>query len=269
VGVPAIFWDADAQKFQTIDGIPPPPRIVRSIRKPLVLIAARHHPGEPNASYAMEEFMRSLFSHSKDSSRLLRRLSFLLLPMINVDGVICGYYRPSLTGYDMNRSWISPNRKHHPVEFEVLALLDKLVRTRPLLFFLDFHGHSAQCNAFTYGIWNDDVAFNEYEELFPRFMTKYSTFFDMPASTALSPQAYPGTMRVALHHRYQIPFAYTLEMSFGGIDIGAKSQTQMTPGCYREIGAAAVKSLAAMLLDSVPLDTMINRYVPLVKTSSS
>jgi hypothetical protein len=167
----------------------------------------------------------------------------------------------------MNRSWVSPNRKHNPVEYEVISLLDKLVRTRPLIFFLDFHGHSAQCNSFTYGVWNDAVMFNEYEEFFPRLMAKATSLFDLQACSALSSQAYPGTMRVALHHRYQIPFAYTLEMSFGGIDIGSKSHTQMTPSCYREIGAAMVKAMAAALLDSVPLDAIIDNYVPILRNS--
>jgi hypothetical protein len=51
-------------------------------------------------------------------------------------------------------------------------------------------------------------------------------------------------------------------MSFGGIDIGSKTKTQMTPMCYRDIGAATVKSIAAMLLDHVPLDAMLDAYAP-------
>jgi hypothetical protein len=263
VDVPAIFWDADARKCQNIETIDCPPKSVRVTRKPLIVIAARHHPGETVASIAMEECIKILFGRGRDPARLLKNFSFLLLPMINVDGVIGGYYRPSLTGYDMNRSWITPNRKHHPVEFEITSLLDKLVRTRPLLFFLDFHGHSAQCNSFTYGVWDDDVPFNEYEEFFPRLMSKTTPLFDGQSSTTFPAQAFPGTMRVALHHRYQIPFAYTLEMSFGGLDIGPAPQTQLTPACYREIGAATVKALAGMLLDSVPLDAIVEKYVPI------
>jgi hypothetical protein len=111
-------------------------------------------------------------------------------------------------------------------------------------------------------VWDDDVPFNEYEDFFPRLMSKNTSLFDLQASTTFPPESFPGTMRVALHHRYQIPFAYTLEMTFGGIDIGSACHTQMTPACYREIGAAAVKSLATMLLDSIPLDSVIDRYVP-------
>jgi hypothetical protein len=69
-------------------------------------------------------------------------------------------------------------------------------------------------------------------------------------------------MRVALHERYQIPFAYTLEMSFGGLDIGPRSRTQLTPDSYREVGAAAVSAMATMLLDSIPLRTIVDSYMP-------
>jgi hypothetical protein len=106
------------------------------------------------------------------------------------------------------------------------------------------------------------IAYNEYERLFPKLMARASSPFNEPECESLAPTAFPATMRVALHRRYEIPFAYTLEMSFGGIDIGSKPKTQMTPMCYREVGAATVKSMATMLLDHVPLDAMLDAYIP-------
>jgi hypothetical protein len=262
VEVLSVFWDADTQKFVNVKTVNVR-RIGRApFKKPAIVIAGRHHPGESNASYAMEGFIRTLFASGKDGGRLLKRFSFLILPMFNVDGVICGYYRPTLTGYDMNRSWMAPNRRQNPVEFEVLSLLDRMSRSRQIVFFLDFHGHSAQCNAFTYGVWDEMIAYNAYTILFPKLMARATSLFDEAECQSLAPTAFPATMRVALHHRYEIPFAYTLEMSFGGIDIGSKTKTQMTPMCYRDIGAATVKSIAAMLLDHVPLDAMLDAYAP-------
>jgi hypothetical protein len=266
VEVMSIFWDADAQRFvnaRTANFR----RVGRAFKRPVIVIAGRHHPGESNASYAMEGFVRTLFAGGKDGGRLLKRFSFLILPMFNVDGVICGYYRPTLTGYDMNRSWVTPNRRQNPVEFEVLSILDRMSRSRPVVFFLDFHGHSAQCNAFTYAVWDEMIAFHEFEVLFPKLMAHASPLFDVSQCESLAPTAFPTTMRVALHHRYAIPFAYTLEMSFGGIDIGSKPKTQMTPMCYREVGAATVKSMAAMLLDHVPLETLLDAYTPPILTA--
>jgi hypothetical protein len=262
VDVPIIFWDADLQTFLGLSAIRNQPKGLRDYCKPLIVVAARHHPGEPVASYAMEAFMDGLFGETVAGKRLLLNFSFLLIPMVNVDGVICGYYRPSLTGYDMNRSWILPQKKKNPVEFAIIQILDRLVKSRPLLFLLDFHGHSAQCNAFTYGVDNPDVAYNHLQGLFPRQMSKVTSIFDERGGAMLEPDAYSTTMRVALHHRYQIPFAYTLEMSFGGLDIGPRCYTQLTPESYREVGAATVSAIAAMLLEQIPLNSIIGSYVP-------
>lgn len=251
-------------------------------RKPLIVFTARHHPGETCASYAMEEFMTSLFSHLNDdddedtndksqnelkiaSRRLLHSFSFLILPMMNIDGVVCGFFRHCIGGYDMNRSWIRPSPNLYPTEATVVRLIDRLVQNRPFLFFLDFHGHSSQCNAFTYGVWNDDVPLNEYEAIFPQLMSRITDLFDDDNSISLARESYSQTMRVALHHRYKIPFAYTLEMSYGGMDSGSRRGTQFSQGGYREIGQASVKALAEMLLDHVPIDRVTRNYVPPVK----
>jgi hypothetical protein len=184
------------------------------------------------------------------------------MPMVNVDGVICGYYRPSLTGYDMNRSWINPGRKRNPVEYATLQLIDKLVRSRPFLFFMDFHGHSAQCNVFTYGVYNRAVPGNAFEGRFPMLMAERTTLFDEDGGCSLTPDSYTATMRVALHNRYKIPFSYTMEASFGALDVGPRGFTQLTPSEYREVGGAAAAAMASMLLDSIPLSAIVDAYVP-------
>ncbi|OHT13744.1 Clan MC, family M14, Zinc carboxypeptidase-like metallopeptidase [Tritrichomonas foetus] len=271
VDVPIIFWDADLQRCMPIkassmlssQSILTNGRYSYQRKKPLIVITARHHPGESNSSYAMEGFIDTLFNQlNSESQRLLSNFSFLIIPMMNVDGVICGYYRPTLDGYDMNRTWIKPTKKQNPVEYYVVSLIDKLIKNRPLIFFLDFHGHTAQCNSFTYGVCDEDCELNEYEGVFPRLMAFHTKLFDENASTSFNPEAYPSTMRVALHHRYQIPFAYTLEMTFGGLDIGPKSFTQMTQQNYREIGIAVVPSIASMLIDHIPITNYCDHYYP-------
>lgn len=261
VEVPAIFWDADEGRcvsIQNILGKIP----THEVLKPLIVICARHHPGETCASYAMEGFISYLFGPTQAASRLLKTFSFLILPMMNPDGVICGYYRPTIAGYDMNRVWIRPNKRQHPIEYAVVRLLDELVKNRPLLFLLDFHGHSAQNNAFTYGIWNEKVKLNDYEGLFPRLMARFCTLFDESGSCSLTPDGYASTMRVALHHRYQIPFSYTLEMSFGGIDIGPQSYNQMNPNDYRTVGESVAVSLSNMLILHTPISQITDNYFP-------
>lgn len=261
VDVPAIFWDADVHNF------------VRPISKcfvkkknynykPLVVIAARLHPGESNSSYAMEGFIARLFDGSNNSKSLLNHFSFLLLPMMNPDGVICGYFRPQLTGTDMNRVWRRPDKRQIPEAAAVVGFLDILSQTRPILFLLDFHGHTAQCNAFTYGVRDARTRLNEYEPFFPRIMGRMTTLFDVNESISFHSREYPTTMRVALHHRYSIPFAYTLEMSFGGCNIGERNGTQLTEDSYREVGIATVDAISELLLVAAPIEEITKCYVP-------
>lgn len=34
--------------------------------------------------------------------------------MMNPDGVVCGNYRSSVSGVDLNRQWIMPDEQFHP-----------------------------------------------------------------------------------------------------------------------------------------------------------
>jgi len=45
---------------------------------------------------------------------LLDRYIFYIIPMINVDGVIVGSYRNSLSGNDLNRYFDNPDSTLHP-----------------------------------------------------------------------------------------------------------------------------------------------------------
>ena len=259
--LPALFWDADEQNFK--QPVPSPQtKTIGSKKKPLIVIAARLHPGESNSSYAMEGFMTTLFNGSEHSSELLSNFSFLLLPMMNPDGVVCGYYRPQLNGIDLNRVWKHPEKNLHPEAYAVTRLLDNLVQTRPLLFLLDFHGHTAQCNAFSYGIRDPHSRLNEYQDLFPRLMGRICDTFDVQESISFLPREYPSTMRVALHYRYNIPFAYTLEMSFGGCLLGNDYFCQMTEASYRNVGISTVEGIYQMLLVHCPINKITDNYIP-------
>ena len=61
------------------------------------------------------------FLISDDNEALLLRKNFVfkIIPMINVDGVIYGNYRCSLSGIDLNRAWKKPNPALFP---EVVAI---------------------------------------------------------------------------------------------------------------------------------------------------
>jgi murein tripeptide amidase MpaA len=80
-----------------------------------VVITARIHPGESNSSFVMKGIIDFITSPESIDAELLRKnFVFKLVPMINVDGVICGNYRCSLSGQDLNRRWKKPDVLLYP-----------------------------------------------------------------------------------------------------------------------------------------------------------
>jgi len=65
-------------------------------------VSARVHPGESNSSYMMEGFLNFILSSSKEAETLRNFLIIKVVPMSNPDGVVCGNYRTSVSGNDLN-----------------------------------------------------------------------------------------------------------------------------------------------------------------------
>jgi len=73
-----------------------------AVRKAIIL-TARVHPGESNASWMMKGVIDYLVSDEPKSDFLRNNYVFKIIPMLNPDGVIVGNYRCSLVGQDLNR----------------------------------------------------------------------------------------------------------------------------------------------------------------------
>jgi murein tripeptide amidase MpaA len=70
---------------------------------------------------------------------------FVIIPMVNVDGVILGNFRTGISGRDLNRVFYTPQ---HYNEINIIRSLAS--KYNPYMY-LDFHGHSAKKNVFMYG----------------------------------------------------------------------------------------------------------------------
>jgi murein tripeptide amidase MpaA len=70
-----------------------------------VIITARQHPSESVGSFVCDSIISILVSNSPLCRSLLERFTFIILPMINPDGVVHGNSRTSAMGYDLNRCW--------------------------------------------------------------------------------------------------------------------------------------------------------------------
>jgi len=79
------------------------------LRKKVVVITGRVHPGESNASWVVHGLIRFLLKKDKVSEALRKRIIFKVIPMINADGVSIGNTRCSFIGRDVNRLFGNPN----------------------------------------------------------------------------------------------------------------------------------------------------------------
>ena len=119
------------------------------------MLTGRVHPGESNASFMMEGFIRFITSNNTVAKDLRSKLIFKIIPMVNPDGVMVGNYRVNMAGSDLNRRYQSPHPKLHPIVCAVKKLI-KDEKPDPdsqnqILAFIDMHGHSRKKCVFMYG----------------------------------------------------------------------------------------------------------------------
>ncbi len=66
-------------------------------------ILGRQHPGESNGSHFLSGSLQQLLSGDEESVKLLKYCDFVVIPMLNPDGVVSGNFRTSLFVKDLNR----------------------------------------------------------------------------------------------------------------------------------------------------------------------
>ena len=126
-------------------------------QKPIILVTARVHPGEPPGSFLCEGLLRAMFNPQNERivEKLLAVVEIHVVPMLNPDGVIIGNSRINLGGVDMNRRWGASVLEPH-VTPEVSTLKDYMSRYKnQILMFLDMHGHTKGEGIFFYACHPD------------------------------------------------------------------------------------------------------------------
>ena len=61
------------------------------------------HSGETPGSWVFKGIFNFLMSSSSEARYLRKFYTFILIPVLNPDGVVCGNYRNSISGVDLNR----------------------------------------------------------------------------------------------------------------------------------------------------------------------
>jgi len=189
------------------------PREPDAPEKPYAVATARVHPGESNASWMMQGFLQFLCSSAPEAQALREACTWLVVPMLNPDGVIQGNYRCGLAGADLNRKFAQPHRRLNPTIWN----LKERLRGRRIDVYFDLHGHSKREGVFLYGgHYPCDYERNAQIRLLPRLCSVISDDFKYHRSVFSVQDSKLTTARLVAFLQLGVMQAYTVEASFAG-----------------------------------------------------
>ena len=201
-------------------------------RKKYVVIGSRVHPGESNASFMMQGFIKYLLGDSHSARQLRKRVVFKVIPMINPDGVIIGNYRTSMSGNDLNRRYHKPDFRIHPTVCAMKQIVYELTygpdeddekkhvpatQNEDILAFIDMHGHSRKKNVFIYGP-QPPLHSSHYLRMrvIPKLLAEETQKFRYHSCRFRLETSKLKTARIVLWREFNIMNCFTFESSFHG-----------------------------------------------------
>ncbi|KAL4641901.1 cytosolic carboxypeptidase 4-like [Arapaima gigas] len=227
--------------------------------RPYVVLTARVHPGESNASWVMKGSLEFLCSEDPAAHTLRESYIFKIIPMLNPDGVINGMHRCSLNGEDLNRQWMKPDPSLSPTVYHAKGLLYYLRTTgRTPLVFCDYHGHSRKKNVFLYGcsvketLWQSGSAVDTttlkedpgYRTI-SKTLDRIAPAFAFNSCNYLVEKSREATARVVVW-RIGVLRSYTMESTYNGCDQGIYKGLQIGTRELEEMGMKFCLSLLSL-----------------------
>uniref|UniRef100_F6YEB1 tubulin-glutamate carboxypeptidase n=1 Tax=Ciona intestinalis TaxID=7719 RepID=F6YEB1_CIOIN len=237
--------------------------------RPYIFLSARVHPGETNASWTMRGTLKLLLTPpaSQDQPEDIRIIAsiaedlrksyiFKIIPMLNPDGVINGHHRCSLSGEDLNRTWLDPNPQFFPTIYHTKGLLQYLqsIQKAPLVY-CDYHGHSRKMNVFMYGCSHkDSAAAGETSttvggpddtgfKTLPKLLNHFAPSFSLKGCSYVVEKSKVTTARVVVWKEIGVARSYTMESTYCGCDQGRYRGLQVGTKELEEMGARFVEVL--------------------------
>lgn len=215
----------------------------------VVCITARVHPGETPASYMCHGLIEFLISNDPAAKKVRKHITFIIVPMLNPDGVFLGNYRTAFCGLDLNRQYDKPTAWCMPENFHLKTLLKDIADSpaASLDFVIDLHSHSTAMNAFCYvNLLENDLAKMQQELLFLRLFSNQSHMFSLSSSKVCCDPTKTGTGRRALPEIVEAhTHCYTLEVSFFCYQIMGTRAVPFTQQSLMELG----RSLGSTFID--------------------
>ena len=128
------------------------------------------HPGEVGSSHSLVGMLDFLTGNSSEAVKILEAFYFLIVPILNPDGVFNGNNRMDSFGQNLNRFYLMPDLEKQPSCFAIKALLEN---TRSEVFaFFDLHGHANKKSCFVYGNSIVDLKLQVESILFVRYLSE-------------------------------------------------------------------------------------------------
>ncbi len=200
-----------------------------------VVITARAHAAETPGSFKAEGMLRFILSRDPAATAMRRHFAFLIVPMLNPDGVVLGNSRYSMEGCDLNRCWGSPSERQHPAVYALKELLRRRVSAgHRVAVYCDLHGHSKLYGSFIYACHkaaNSSICSWTRSRQLPRILARRCPFFDYRQCRFRVEGEKTGTGRVVLWREFGVANSFTLETSVyaystpQGVGLGKGSRT--------------------------------------------
>jgi len=128
-----------------------------------------------------------------------------------------GNYRTGFSGEDLNRQFESPSSTLHPTVSAVKSLVSRLLKTSPLLAYLDLHAHSKKKSVFFYGPHYPLHSEKYYSlRVLPKVICDQGQEFRFSACRFCSEPSKQRTARLVLSREFGIVNCYTVETSSYG-----------------------------------------------------
>lgn len=212
-------------------------------KRPYIFVTARIHPGESNSSYLLKGFMKFLTDKSEKSIHLLNTHVFKIIPMLNIDGVIEGFYRVCLSSEDLNRKWSQPDRTIHPDIFYTKNMFNELRKEKPVSIYIDFHGHSRLHGTFAYGCPNEGTYFEHIEKIYPRILTQLNDAFSWSHCIFSYPKDRTSAGRIVVRLEMDVLHCFTIETTFGGVLSGKKAGYLYDFYLWESLGSSCAEAI--------------------------
>ena len=211
-----------------------------------IILMARVHPGETVSSWIMKGAIDFITSDHEDAVFIRNNYIIKIIPMINPDGVICGNFRTSVAGSDLNRRWKNPFQTVYPEIFNSKEMVLKMASERNIDLVVDLHGHSGEYNIFLYG---NSIRGNPREtKIYPFILSRTSEIFFYSMCKFKMQKFKRGTARISLFHEIgNIPNIVCIEASVAGVNAGKYKNMHWSNSLLQTMGRDVFKGFAEYL----------------------